>query len=76
MIKNMVDLEFSFWFDPWLSGKSIVGRFPGIQIGDTDVPKKACDVWRNGQWRLPDHMDSMTEAAWNEVKQYRVREDQ
>lgn len=42
--------DISFWFDPWLEGKSVGENFPLLNNEDTDIPKQAKvrDYWRQG----------------------------
>lgn len=49
-----------------------------MRIEDTEVSKKANVkvLWRRAQWRLVDPIDTETEHAWEEVRSYRIREDQ
>ncbi|XP_050238237.1 uncharacterized protein LOC126687724 [Mercurialis annua] len=62
--------DLSFWFDPLFQGKAIVDMFPSMSFIDADIPKEAKvrDVWRRGDWRLPDPVDDMTEGVWDTIK--------
>lgn len=57
--------EVSFWFDPWLEGKSSIDRYPSLIFVDADIPKQARvkDHQRNGRWRLPNQSDVISEEA-------------
>ncbi|XP_050238356.1 uncharacterized protein LOC126687844 [Mercurialis annua] len=67
--------RFSFWYDPWLNGRSVTETFPEVKILDADIPKQAVvsDVWKDNNWMLPDPIDESTYAAWDHIKSnYRV----
>lgn len=57
---------------------SIVEKYPTLNIEDADISKavKVNEVWRNGVWNLPDPLDNVIEAAWNEVRRHTVIEGQ
>lgn len=52
--------KFSFWFDPWCNGSSIVDLFPRIDFREPYISKEAIvsDFWQNGCWRLPGRWNS------------------
>ncbi|XP_050217541.1 uncharacterized protein LOC126668378 [Mercurialis annua] len=62
--------KFQFWNDPWVGGKSLVERFPNINIVDSDVPKetKVFKLWRNNCLSFPDPMDDHTLDAGNYIQ--------
>lgn len=57
--------NLSFWFCPWADGKSMVDKYPSL-----NVPKhaKVLDLWRERMWRLLDPTDETIDAAWEDIK--------
>ncbi|XP_050205599.1 uncharacterized protein LOC126655448 [Mercurialis annua] len=62
--------RFSFWFDPWANGMSLVNRFPEVDIMDTDIDRTATvnSLWRNRSWHFPDPFDDYTLSIWDYIK--------
>ncbi|XP_050222570.1 uncharacterized protein LOC126672659 [Mercurialis annua] len=70
--------DLSFWFDPWVNGKSISDLYPSISIEDSDIARnaKVKDLWKRGGWCIPDPFDEHTEEAWNMIREnFYVQED-
>ncbi|XP_050232088.1 uncharacterized protein LOC126680874 [Mercurialis annua] len=61
--------KFSFWFDPWDHGLSLIDRFPLVNIEDSEIGKTALvrDVWRQGRWCFPEAIDDYTQRVWDYV---------
>ncbi|WCJ37950.1 Retrovirus-related Pol polyprotein from type-1 retrotransposable element R2 [Euphorbia peplus] len=48
--------SFRFWTDPWMSGSSLIDKFPSIDIADTSIPFDAkVAVFGEEAWQEVDH---------------------
>lgn len=59
--------QFSFWFDPWCDGQSIIDLFPEVNLRKQYIDKHTivCDYWVNGRWMIPAKWDPIMARIFN-----------
>ncbi|KAM7275639.1 hypothetical protein ACFE04_017505 [Oxalis oulophora] len=62
--------NYSFWYDPWVHGKALKDKYPGIEITFSELSRycKVCDVWKQNEWKLPDPVTTSLINAWADIK--------